>query len=335
MKKPASSTRRISMLAYPDTQILDITGPLEVFSRASRWLNDNRQTLSDAYVVEIIGLRKGPFRTSSGLQLVADRAFLDVRTGIDTLLLAGGVGTQEVLGNRRLIAWIRGQAKNVRRLASICTGAFLLAEAGLLRNRPATSHWSYCSRLSERDPDLKVEAVRFFVRQGPVYTSAGVTAGMDLALALVEEDHGRDVALEVARALVLFLRRPGGQAQFSSQLAHQLAGREPLRELQGYILEHPEADLSVPAMSQKVGMSPRHFARVFTREIGLTPARYVEMARVETARRMLEESPAGLKEISQASGLGTTESLRRSFVRRLGIPPHTYRARFARSQESA
>jgi transcriptional regulator GlxA family with amidase domain len=322
---------RVAMLAYPDTQILDITGPLEVFARASRWMRDNGRN-GDAYTIEILGVGPGPIRTSSGMKLVADSSFADARGRIDTLLLAGGIGTAEAARNRALIRWIGRQSVRVRRLASICTGAFLLAEAGLLRNRAATTHWSACDRLATRYPEITVEPDRIFVKQGSLYTSAGVTAGMDLALALVEEDHGKDVALEVARELVLFLRRPGGQAQFSAQLAHQMSQREPLRELQTFILEHPEADLTIAALAHRAGMSPRNFARVFAREIGVTPARFVETARVQAARRLLEESNAGLKEISIATGLGTPESLRRSFLRRVGIPPHSYRERFHRHE---
>lgn len=326
---------RVAMLAYPDTQILDITGPLEVFARASRWMRDHRGAAGDVYTIEILGTGRGPVRTSSGMRLMTDRTFKDVNRGIDTLLLAGGVGTGNAAANRALIQWIAKQSTRVRRLASICTGAFLLAEAGLLKNKVATTHWSACDRLASGYPDTMVEPDRIFVKQGSLYSSAGVTAGMDLALALVEEDHGREVALEVARELVLFLRRPGGQAQFSAQLAHQISQREPLRELQAYIIDHPEADLSVATLARRSGMSPRNFARVFARDVGETPARFVEAARVEAARRLLEESSNGLKEISSATGLGTPESLRRSFIRRLGIPPHSYRERFRRHEESA
>jgi len=317
------------MLAYPDAQILDVVGPLEVFARTSRWLRDHGRTGPEAYTVEIIGLTRGPFRTSSGLRLYAARAFPSVKNGIDTLMIAGGIGTAGALQNRALLRWVRGQNGRVRRIASVCTGAFLLAEAGLLKGRRATTHWEYCSRLHERYPDIEVEPDSLFVREGAIATSAGVTAGMDLALALVEEDHGRDVALHVARELVMFLRRPGGQSQFSAQLQVQLAGREPIRDLQAYILEHPEADLSVPALARRLAMSPRNFARVFTREVGITPARFIARARVETARRLLEDGPADLKAVCARSGLGSPEILRRTFQRMLGIPPSRYRERFS------
>jgi transcriptional regulator GlxA family with amidase domain len=321
-------TRRVAMLAYPDVQILDVVGPLEVFSRASRWLQDERGRRDDAYAVEIIGLAKGELRVSSGLRLCVDRALGDVGRGVDTLLVAGGRGSREYCTHPGILRFLRQQAKRVRRLASICTGAFLLAEAGLLAGLRATTHWASCAELTRRYPDVRVESDRLFVREGSIYTSAGVTAGMDLALALVEEDHGREVALEVARALVMFLKRPGGQAQFSAQLTQQLAESEPLRDLQTYIVEHPAADLSVETLARRIRMSPRNFARVFTREVGAPPARFVISARVEMSRRLLEESSDSLESICVKSGLGTPESMRRAFLRTVGVAPSEYRARF-------
>jgi len=324
---------RVGMLAYPDVQILDVVGPLEVFARTARLLRETGRRGEDAYTVELIGVTGGALATSSGLRLEADRSFRQVRGGLDTLLVAGGIGSSDAARDDALLRWLRRQSARVRRLAGVCTGAFLLAEAGLLAGRRATTHWAYCDRLASSYPDVVVEADRIYLRDGSIYTSAGVTAGMDLALALVEEDHGRDVALEVARQLVLFLRRPGGQAQFSTQLSYQMAYREPLRELQAFILDHPHEDLDVPSMARRVAMSPRNFARAFVREVGVTPARFVEAARVEVARRLLEETGEGLKEIARSSGLGTAESLRRAFVRTLGIPPHAYRERFASARE--
>jgi len=226
------------MLAYPDIQILDVMGPLEVFSRTTRWLRDNGKRRDDAYSVEILGLRRGAFRASSGLRIYADRRFDEVGRGIHTLFIAGGTGSERYRRHPPLLRWIRRQASSVRRLASVCTGAFFLAEAGLLRGRRATTHWNWCTRLARQFPDVLVEPDTIFVKEGSIYTSAGVTAGMDLALSMVEEDFGREVALAVARELVVFLRRPGGQAQFSAQLAVQFAEHEPLSELQTYILDH-------------------------------------------------------------------------------------------------
>ncbi len=320
----------MAMLAYPDIQILDAVGPLEVFSRTSRWLKDNGRRADDAYSLEILGLKRGVFRASSGLRLFADRRFSEVESGIDTLMIAGGRGAQRHCTDPSLLRWIRRQARGVRRLASVCTGAFFLAEAGLLKGLRATTHWGSCAVLARRYPGVRVEPDTIFVREGSIYTSAGVTAGMDLALAMVEEDQGREVALAIARELVLFLRRPGGQAQFSAQLAVQFAQREPLKELQAYVLDHPREDLSVETLARRVGMSPRNFARVFTREVGTTPARFVTSARVESARRLLEESSDDLEAICSASGLGTPESLRRAFLRVVGVAPSQYRERFSR-----
>ena len=334
-------TRRVAMFAFPDVQILDVTGPLEVFARTSRWLRDRARRKDDAYSVEIIGFKRGAFPASSGLRLYADRGFRDVGRGIDTLLVAGGLGVERFHKHPGLRRWIQEQAGQVRRLASVCTGAFFLAEAGLLKNRNATTHWAACEDLAREYPAVHVEPDRLFVREGSIYTAAGVTAGIDLALALVEEDLGRETALAVARQLVMFLRRPGGQAQFSAQLAVQMAEREPLRELQALIIDHPAADLSVETLARRLRMSPRNFARVFTRELGMTPARFVLSARVETARRLLEETHDGLERICAASGLGSTESMRRAFLRHVGVSPSQYRERFnphrsaARSSASA
>jgi transcriptional regulator GlxA family with amidase domain len=325
---------RVAMLAYPGIQMLDVMGPLEVFSRTSRWLRDTGKRGDDAYNLEIVGMKRGVFHASSGLRLYADRRFDEVGRGIDTLMIAGGMGAERYRTHAPLLRWIRRQAGWVRRIASVCTGAFFLGQAGLLKGHRATTHWGWCTRFASRYPDVRVEPDRIFVREGRVYTSAGVTAGMDLALAMVEEDQGREVALAVARELVMFLQRPGGQAQFSAQLAVQLAEHEPLRDLQAYIGDHPREDLTIETLARRVAMSPRNFARVFTREVGTTPARFVASVRVETARRLLEESPEGLEAICAMSGLGTPESMRRAFIRVIGIPPSQYRQRFNRHQSA-
>ena len=324
-----SRTRRIAMLAYPDIQILDVTGPLEVFARTSRWMHDQGlRPRDDAYTVEIIGIERGRFPASSGLALFAEHGYREVGAGIDTLLISGGRGGEKYSRCKPVLAWIRKQSRLVRRLASVCTGAYFLAEAGLLDGRRATTHWGYTEDFASRFPKVQLETDKIFIKQGSIYTAAGVTSGIDLALALVEEDHGREVALAIARALVMFLRRPGGQTQFSAQLSGQFAEHEPLRDLQGYILEHPEADLTVESMARRVAMSPRHFARMFAREVGAPPARYVTRARVETARRLLEESSEGLETICERTGLGSAESMRRAFLKIVGIPPSHYRQRF-------
>jgi transcriptional regulator GlxA family with amidase domain len=326
MSTPAS--RHVAVVAFPDAEVLDITGPLEVFSQAARILGTRGVRRDPAYRIEVLARRAGPVVTSSGIRLVAERAVSDVKGGIDTLLVAGGRGTAAALGDALLLAWLRRMARRVQRLASVCSGTFLLAEAGLLDGRRATTHWEVCGELGRRYPRVIVEDDPIFVRDGNLYTSAGVTAGMDLALALVEEDHGRDLALGVARQLVLFLKRPGGQSQFSAQLAVQAADREPLRALQAWIADHLAEDLSIPALARRAAMSERNFARVFTREVGATPARFVERARIEAARRRLEESGDGLDEIAAQCGFGSAEILRRAFLRLLRVAPSAYRLRF-------
>jgi transcriptional regulator GlxA family with amidase domain len=323
----SSEPRKVAMVLYPDVQILDVTGPLEVFTRTARWLVDQGRCHQPAYTVELLAAHPGIVRSSSGLELVVRRSFKEVRRGIDTLLVAGGIGARRSPSDQ-LVTWLRRIAPRVCRLASVCTGAFLLAEAGLLDGRRATTHWGACRQLAERYPHVAVDADPIFVRDGRVYTSAGVTAGMDLALALVEEDHGNEVALAVARELVMFLKRPGGQSQYSAQLMAQAAGREPIRELQVWIGEHPAADLSVASLARRGAMSVRNFARVFTREVGMTPARFVERARVEAARRRLEESSMGVEAIAAQCGFSSAEIMRRAFLRTVRVNPAEYRHRF-------
>jgi transcriptional regulator GlxA family with amidase domain len=325
---PNSRTRRIVMVAFPDAQIIDITGPLEVFGRAARLLTEERGWHVPAYTVEIAATKAGALTTSSGIRVIADRSIAQVRGPIDTILVAGGRGTTTALRDRAMIEWLRGSMRRTRRLCSVCTGAFLLAEAGLLDGLSATTHWRQCDRLAANYPAVSVENDPIFVRAGKIFTSAGVTAGIDLALALLEDDHGRDVALAVARELVMFLRRPGGQSQFSVQLSTQQADREPIRDLQRWVADHLGADLSVEALARRAAMSPRNFARVFIREVGVTPGTYVENLRVEAARRRLEESVDGVDWIASACGFGTRESMRRAFIRTLHVPPSAYRSRF-------
>jgi len=315
--------RRIVVLAFPDMQSLDVAGPVEVFASAS-----------DEYQVEIVAPDAGRVSASSGLTLWTDRSIADIRGPLDTLLIAGGVGTQAVMADERVLAAVRRLAAHSRRVASVCSGAFVLAAAGLLDGRRATTHWGWCDVLAKAYPSVTVEPDCIFVRDGnasenySVWTSAGVTAGIDLALAMVEEDLGRDVALGVARALVVFLKRPGGQSQFSAQLSGQLAEREPLGDLQAWVANHLAEDLSVERLAQRVAMSVRNFSRTFTREVGVTPARFVERSRVDAARRLLEESAASVDEIAARCGFGTAETMRRSFLRAVHVSPSAYRSRF-------
>jgi transcriptional regulator GlxA family with amidase domain len=319
-----SRRRRIVVVAFPGVQVLDVTGPSEVFAIADR-------ATEGAYSLELVAVEGGPLACSSGMRLVADRPLAACRGRIDTLLVAGGLGASEAEHDERLVSWLRSAAGRSRRVASVCTGAFLLARAGLLEGRRATTHWAACQTLARRYPNVAVEMEPIFVRDGNVYTSAGVTAGIDLALALIEEDLGSRLALEVARTLVLFVRRPGGQAQFSTSLAGQMAERPSLRELQDWIADHLQEDLSVATLAERAFMSPRNFARVFAREVAVSPASFVESLRVERAKMLLESTDLTTGEIAGRCGFGTVETLRRSFARSVGITPVEYRSRFQAS----
>jgi transcriptional regulator GlxA family with amidase domain len=254
---------------------------------------------------------------------------------IDTVVVAGGEGTAQAMFDETLLGWLRAVAPGCRRVASVCSGTFILAAAGLVDGRRVTTHWSECDTLQRLFPSLTVDPDPIFVRDGRVATSAGITAGMDLALALVEEDLGRDVALTVSRWLVMFVQRPGGQSQFSSQLAAQLADRRPLRDLQGWIADHLADDLSVTALAERVAMSPRHFTRVFRAEVGVTPATYVERQRVELARRLLETTDRSIEQIAGDAGFGTVETLQRAFRRGVHTTPRDYRRLFTRAPGAA
>jgi transcriptional regulator GlxA family with amidase domain len=247
-------------------------------------------------------------------------------------VVVGGERAYEASTDPELVAWVRRAARRSRRVASVCTGAFVLAAAGVLEGRRATTHWRACKDLARLYPGVAVDSDPIFVRDGNVWTSAGVTAGMDLALALVDDDLGRDVALMTARQLVLFVQRPGGQSQFSAQLGAQVAARDPLRDLQHWIAEHPEEDHAVERLAARVSMSPRNFARVFRHEVGSTPAAYVETVRVEAARRLLETTGLGAAEIARTAGFGSPETMRRAFARRVGANPMEYRERFRPAQ---
>ncbi len=323
---PRRRPHRVSIVTFPDAQILDVTGPLEVFSRAARWLRDEGRARRLPYVVEILAREAGPVRMSSGLELVAARAWRDA-DDVDTLLISGGIGCGEAAQDAELVSWIRAQEARVTRLGSICTGAMILAATGLLDGRRATTHWNWCDALERDHPRIEVDRDALFVRQGRIYTAAGVTAGMDLALAMVEDDWGRDAALQTARELVMYLKRPSGQPQVSAHLAVQEATRQRFRDLERWILDHPDAELTVERLAARVAMSPRHFARVFAQETGTSPAKFVAAARLELARRRLEESELTLDAVARECGYVTSENMRRAFKRRLGLSPREYRKR--------
>ena len=308
--------RRVVFVAYPRITALDLVGPHEVLGAAG------------AYELVVAATEPGPVRTTRGPLLHADRALSSLRGAIDTLIVVGGEGAIAAASDAALVRNVRRLAARSRRVASVCTGTFVLAAAGQLAGKRATTHWAACSRLAQEYPDIDVDPEPIFVRDGNVWTSAGVTAGMDLALALVADDLGRDVALRVARRLAMYVQRPGGQAQFSAQLDAQTPSSDPLRDLLAYIGEHPDHEHTVDRLAARVAMSPRNFARVFRRDTGLTPAAYVEGVRVEHARRLLETTSLPVDEVACVSGFGTPETLRRAFARRVGAAPSDYRDRF-------
>ena len=318
---------RILFVTYPGGQHLDLAGPYEIFARASRVLRDEGRR-HPGYSLAIVASQPGPLIASSGFRFLPDLTPREVRGPIDTLLVTGGIGVDRALEDRPLLSWLRRAAPRVRRLGSVCTGAFLLAEAGLLDGKRVATHWLKARALQTRYPLLKVEDDPIYLRDGKIVTSAGVTAGMDLALALIEEDLGAEVALKVARAMVFFLRRPGDQSQYSAPLRLQETAVPTVRDLIAWALEHPDADLSVPALARKVSTSPRNLARIFRRELGQSPAHAIEQLRVEAAQRGLCESRGSLDEVAARAGFGSAEVMRRAFLRLAHLTPSAYRERF-------
>jgi transcriptional regulator GlxA family with amidase domain len=323
------SARRIVFVAGPGTEILDLVGPLQVFARASDMYCREHPGSRPIYSVEIVSASESrSLFANCGLRFAAHKTFRQASGRIDTLLVAGGDAIEQDEINAEVVRWLKKIAGRIRRIGSVCTGAMLLARAGLLDGRRATTHWNWCQTLIKRAPRANVDPDPIFVRDENVYTSAGVTAGMDLALALVEEDHGSRLALQVARNLVLYLRRPGGQSQFSAALSLQLTDRKPLRELESWVLDNLNKPLTVPVLAQRVAMSPRNFARVFATEMKTTPAKFVERLRVEAARRRLEESQNSMETIAIECGFGNVNSMRNVFQRALKIAPGQYRRHF-------
>ncbi len=322
--------RPVGIVTYPGVEIIDLTGPMEVFAFANNALQRSGICSELAYPMQVLAATPGPVTSSCGLQIIADKAYSDVQDGIDTLLIAGTPDVSCLLCDPALQDWIRIMAPRVRRLVSVCTGAFLLAESGLLDGRRATSHWDYCDWLARDYPAVTVDADRIFVRDGSISTSGGVTSGIDMVLSMVEEDWGSEVALFVARYLVVFLKRPGGQSQFSAYLTSE-ATRPELKDLQAWIILHLTDDLRVEALAERMCMSPRNFARFFLTETGMTPAKFVELARIDAARHYLGSTQQSIEVIAEKSGFGDPERMRRAFIRQLGVNPQSYRERFGLS----
>lgn len=321
-----SAVRVIELLAYPAVQLLDVTGPLQVFASANELAAEAGGT--SPYLLRVLSKGGHQVTTSAGLG-IATRPLSRAGAALDTLIVAGGPGVEAATSDPALVDWVRRRAERARRVASVCTGAFLLAASHVLDGRRAATHWSVCADLARRFPAVHVESDPIFVNDGPVWTSAGVTAGIDLALALVEQDLGRTVALAVARYLVVFLKRPGGQAQFSATLSLQSA-EDKFGALHNWINAHLSDDISLPVLARQAGMSERSLSRHYLEATGLTPARAVERLRVEEARRLLSESGLPVKRISRRCGFGSEETMRRSFLRVLAATPQDYRARFGR-----
>ena len=322
--------RLIVIVAMPNGIALDTTGPVDVFACANKLLAARSlEGMGSLYELCIASPTENlQVSMESGLVITCQTSILHLAGPIDTLFIGGHSFDRTGRTYPAFVAWLATKAPHIRRIFSVCVGAFMLAEAGLLQNKRATTHWLACDELQRVSATTHVDAQAIFVKDGPIYTSAGASAGIDLALALVEEDAGRDVSLRIARILVLYLRRPGNQAQFSSLLAQQTASKKPIQDLQQWIVGHLNSDLSVLALAEQAAMSPRNFARVFATETGLTPAKYVEKLRLESSKRYLEETAFSLDEIARECGFGSADTMRLSYLRHLHTTPHDYRQLF-------
>ncbi|SDD52811.1 Transcriptional regulator GlxA family, contains an amidase domain and an AraC-type DNA-binding HTH domain [Cupriavidus sp. YR651] len=314
---------KVAVLAFPGIHMLDLVGPIDVFNEAAR-----QAGTPGAYRFEIISAAPGPLTASNGMQVTPDATLATSSRDIDTLLVAGNPLSDSKTDDRLVQAWLHRHASTARRIGTVCAGTLLLAKAGPLDGKRATAHWRATPRLARAFPTVNVEPDQIYVKDGSIYTSAGVTAALDLALSMVEEDFGRAVALGVAREFVMFLKRPGGQSQFSAHLAAQTAERSAIRETQNWVIENLEMPMSVDCLAVHAGMSTRNFSRVFKQECQVTPADFVEGARVDAARRLLEETRNPLKRVAALTGFCDPNGLRRAFVRRLGVSPGEYRRRF-------
>jgi transcriptional regulator GlxA family with amidase domain len=323
---PPNDSRVVEVLAYPSVKLLDVTGPIQVFASANAFMAQAGQAAP--YTIRVVARGCERVEASGGVEL-AVHPLSPADAPLDTLLIAGGEGVAAATTDGQLIDWVRERAKTARRTASVCTGAFVLAASGLLDGRRAVTHWAFCKELARRFPSIRVEPDPIFIQDGTVWTSAGITAGIDLALALVEEDLGRAVALSVARYLVVFLKRPGNQAQFSEFLSLQ-AAEDKFGALHDWISHHLSDDLSLPVLATQAGMSERSFSRHYAEATGHTPARAIERLRVQGAQHLLSETRLPVKRISQRCGFGSEETMRRSFLRVLDTTPQDYRARFSR-----
>jgi transcriptional regulator GlxA family with amidase domain len=328
---PSSSKPRVVLLAYDEMNLLDLSGPLQAFATAGRRGSPDGRGAYETIVASAAG---GNVLTSSGLPIVTVPLSALSGLKIDTLIAVGGCKGDTYYASPPLVKWITQRAKTVRRLCSVCTGAFLLAATGQLDGRRVTTHWDWVGRLKSQHPAVRTDSDQIFIKDGPIWTSAGVTAGIDLALALIEEDFGHAVAIETARQLVMFIKRAGGQSQFSVPLETQASGGGRFDELHVWVASHLNSDLRVETLAAQAGMSPRTFARLYSTTLKRTPAKMVEAMRIEAACRALEETDQPLKTIAEVTGYEAEQNLRRVFLRKLGVSPIQYRRRFSKHAKS-
>lgn len=326
----AGKTRSVVILAYDNALLLDVASTMQVFATYNMLLGTPEQP---PYAVRVVSARGGLLATSAGLA-IQTQPLPDPRD-IDTLIVCGGAGRHQAVRDDALLDWVRAAAAGARRVCSVCSGAFVLAAAGLLARRRVTTHWKYCAELRSSHPELQVEEDAIFVNDGKFWTSAGVTSAIDLMLALLKQDHGHARTMQVARHMVVFMKRPGGQSQFSQLLAGQSSGRESFSDLIEWISEHLSEDLDVECLAARVHMSPRHFTRTFSEQLHCPPAKFVERMRIETARRLLEETPLQVVAVAERCGFGDEERMRRAFLRQLKVSPSAYRERFRDSRTGA
>lgn len=331
--RPEERRRRVVFVASREPNPLELIGPMNVLSLAN-WVLEHSGRPQLGYDIEVVTSTPGRIYEVEGLKIIADKPYHRLRGAVDTMMFSPM--EFEDLFERRdgFLPWVARMSGRVRRIGTICFGTYILAEAGVLSGRHATTHWDLQHDFAERYPDVLLDVDPIYVKDGHVYSSAGATSGIDMTLALVEEDFGREVALRVAQGLVLFLKRPGNQAQFSVQLSARLPEDSNLADLQAYIYDHLGDDLRVETLADRVGMSPRNFARVFARDVGVAPGRFVEQCRFESARQWIEESTAPLSEIADRCGYTTTDGMRLAFERNLGVSPRAYRERFSTSKAS-
>lgn len=329
--KSRTETRHIVIVATPHSTLLDVAGPLDVFTKAIENYDKVNNQVDFLYQIHVVSATKNKLVSmSSGISITCEGFYKSINYNIDTLIIAGLPKIPDYKMDKDFLQWIKNQSNSIRRICSVCSGAFILAEAGVLNGKNATTHWRFCTKLSEMYPQIKVDVNPIFVKDGNVYTSAGVTSGMDLALALVEEDLGKSFAIEIAKEMVLFLKRPGNQSQYSTTLEYQNIDYQPIEKIKDWIFNHLAEELTVERLADESLMSPRNFARIFVRELKITPAKYIEKMRIETASRFLEETQLNIDEIAAMCGLKSSENMRRLFFKTFEINPSQYRSNFHR-----